>query len=70
MIFHLMSPLPMQAKMVSTRCLAEKEAATQDKDDAAAKAAEAEEQAGRIPLNEYMQYLRDVAADEARAAAK
>jgi hypothetical protein len=59
-----------KALTADKKAIAEKEAAAQDKDDAAAKAAEAEEQAGRIPLNEYMQYLRDVAADEARAAAK
>ena len=52
------------------KAIAEKNAAKQDKDETAAKAAEAEDQANRIPLDDYMQYLRGVADQEARTAAK
>ena len=52
------------------KAIAEKATASQDKDDTAAKAAAAEEQAARIPLDDYMQYLRDIAGDEDRSSGK
>ena len=52
------------------KAIEEKNAAKQDKDESAAKAAETEDQANRIPLGDYMQYLRDLAGQEARTAGK
>ncbi len=50
------------------KAIAAKSAAKQDKDETAAKAAEAESKATRIPLNDYMQYLRDLASQGANTA--
>ena len=52
------------------KAIAAKNAAKQDKDETAAKAAEAEDQASRVPLGDYMQYLRDLASLEAPTAGK
>ena len=47
-----------------------KKSGVEDKDEAAAKAAEAQAQATLVPLGEYMDYLRGLASDEARTPAK
>ena len=63
-------PFAAKAMAEDKKAIAEKKAAAQDKDETAAKAAEAEEQANRVPLAEYMQYLRDLAGQEARVSGK
>jgi len=63
-------PFAAKAMAEDKKAISEKKAAAQDKDDAAAKAAEAEAKSNQVPLADYMQYLRDLANQEARTPAK